>query len=95
MRRLAPEEVIHSYLWAQQACPNSEEKSFDDWVCNRFGRRLFEIFFRTYTEKVWGMKCGDISAEWAAQRIKDLDLLTALKEMFVRSNNEITTLIRQ
>lgn len=53
--------------------------SYEDWVTNRFGRRLFEIFFKTYTEKVWGMKCTEISADWAAQRIKDLTLATAVK----------------
>ena len=41
---------------------------------NQFGERLFEIFFKTYTEKVWGMSCDEISADWAAQRIKGLDL---------------------
>ncbi len=62
--------------------PNRNPRSFEDWVCNRFGRRLFEIFFRTYTEKVWGMSCGDISADWAAQRIKGLSLRTAILHAF-------------
>jgi protoporphyrinogen oxidase len=56
--------------------------SFEDWVVNEFGRRLFEVFFRTYTEKVWGMKCSEISAEWAAQRIKGLSLWRALANAF-------------
>jgi protoporphyrinogen oxidase len=54
-------------------------KSFEDWVVNQFGRRLFEIFFKTYTEKVWGMSCKEISADWAAQRIKGLSLGSAIK----------------
>jgi protoporphyrinogen oxidase len=53
-------------------------RSFEDWVVNQFGRRLFEIFFKTYTEKVWGMSCKEISADWAAQRIKGLSLLRAV-----------------
>jgi protoporphyrinogen oxidase len=67
-----------SYLWAQ-ARPHASEKSFEDWVSNRFGKRLFRIFFKTYTEKVWGMSCKEISADWAAQRIKGLSLATAVK----------------
>jgi protoporphyrinogen oxidase len=55
-----------------------EARSFEDWVSQRFGKRLYEIFFRTYTEKVWGMPCSQISADWAAQRIKGLSLSTAL-----------------
>ncbi len=54
-------------------------KTFEDWVTNQFGKRLFEIFFKTYTEKVWGMSCQEISADWAAQRIKGLSLASAIK----------------
>ncbi len=54
------------------------EETFEQWVVNRFGRRLFEIFFKTYTEKVWGMPCGQIRADWAAQRIKGLSLRVAV-----------------
>lgn len=57
--------------------PTRPELSFEDWVVNRFGRRLYSIFFETYTEKVWGIPCGEISADWAAQRIQDLNLLKA------------------
>ncbi|HUI80312.1 MAG TPA: NAD(P)/FAD-dependent oxidoreductase [Bryobacteraceae bacterium] len=67
-----------SYAWAK-IHPTAEEKSFEDWVSNRFGKRLFRIFFKTYTEKVWGMSCKEISADWAAQRIKGLSLATAVK----------------
>jgi protoporphyrinogen oxidase len=58
--------------------PVANPASFEDWVTNRFGRRLFNIFFKTYTEKVWGMSCKEISADWAAQRIKGLSLRTAI-----------------
>lgn len=54
--------------------PNKSPKNFQEWVVAQFGFRLFSIFFKTYTEKVWGMKCTDISADWAAQRIKGLSL---------------------
>jgi protoporphyrinogen oxidase len=69
---------VASYAWARVS-PNPSEKSFEDWVSNRFGKRLFSIFFKTYTEKVWGMSCKDISADWAAQRIKGLSLASAIK----------------
>lgn len=74
--------VVLSYAHAQ-LFPIRDERTFDAWVSNRFGRRLFEIFFETYTEKVWGMPCSEISAAWAAQRIKNLDLLTAVKNAFL------------
>ena len=54
------------------------EENFEQWVSNRFGRRLYRIFFKTYTEKVWGMPCTEIRAEWAAQRIQGLSLVRAL-----------------
>jgi len=59
--------------------PVPSPHSFEDWVVNEFGERLFRIFFKTYTEKVWGMSCKDISADWAAQRIKGLTLGGAIK----------------
>jgi protoporphyrinogen oxidase len=72
--------------------------SFEDWIVDRFGRRLFEIFFKTYTEKVWGIPCREISADWARQRIKNLDLAAALKSAFLasaRRGNAITSLIEE
>lgn len=68
---------VLSYAWAQ-VFPRRPAKSFEDWVSNQFGQRLFEIFFKTYTEKVWGMSCKEISADWAAQRIKGLSLAKAV-----------------
>jgi protoporphyrinogen oxidase len=62
-------------------------------VTNRFGRRLFRIFFKAYTEKVWGISCKELKAEWAAQRIKDLSLKTVLLSMFIKPKNTIKTLI--
>jgi len=66
-----------SYL-KSQLFPEKPERSFETWVVNRFGRRLYEVFFKTYTEKVWGIPCNEISAEWAAQRIKGLSLFSAV-----------------
>jgi protoporphyrinogen oxidase len=68
--------AIASYLKARLR-PIRPERSVEDWVVNRFGRLLFEIFFKTYTEKVWGMPTSTISADWAAQRIKGLSLSRA------------------
>ena len=79
-RKLGPIEALRcllSYLRVR-LWPVHEPHNLQDWVSNQFGRRLFEIFFRTYTEKVWGMKCTEISADWAAQRIKGLSLITAI-----------------
>ena len=66
-----------SYLKAR-LFPVKDPKSFESWVTNKFGGRLFQIFFKTYTEKVWGMPCSEISADWAAQRIKGLSLTSAI-----------------
>ena len=68
---------VLSYVKAR-LFPVRNPRSVEDWVSNQFGRRLFGIFFRTYTEKVWGMSCKDISADWAAQRIKGLALGSAI-----------------
>jgi protoporphyrinogen oxidase len=65
--------------------PIREPKTFHQWVRNQFGERLFSIFFKTYTEKVWGMSCDEISADWAAQRIKGLNLGAAVLNALARS----------
>ncbi|AWN41861.1 NAD(P)/FAD-dependent oxidoreductase [Methylobacterium durans] len=75
---------VASYLYAR-ARPIREPRSFHEWVRNQFGERLFSIFFKTYTEKVWGMSCDAISADWAAQRIKGLDLGAAIRDALIRS----------
>ena len=68
---------VLSYL-RYKAFPIKNPKNFQDWVTNQFGKRLFNIFFKTYTEKVWGIPCDQISADWAAQRIKGLSLTSAI-----------------
>ena len=86
--------VVLSYLrW--QLFPYEEERTFEQWVTNRFGRRLFLTFFKTYTEKVWGIPCSELRAEWAAQRIKDLSLRSAVVAMFIKPGKTIKTLIEE
>lgn len=87
-----------SYIKAQ-IFPHPVEENLEQWVSNRFGYRLYSIFFKTYTEKVWGMKCTELGADWAAQRIKNLDLKAAVKSMFLGNKGskkqQLTTLIEQ
>jgi protoporphyrinogen oxidase len=69
--------IVLSYLrW--HWWPHPVEENFEQWVTNRFGKRLYRIFFKTYTEKVWGIPCTEIRAEWAAQRIQGLSLAKAI-----------------
>jgi protoporphyrinogen oxidase len=71
-----------------------EIETFEDWIIDRFGRRLHETFFRSYTEKVWGISCREIGADWAAQRIRGLNLSVALKNaLFKRRPAPVKTLI--
>ncbi len=73
-----------SFAYAK-AFPTKNPINFHQWVRNQFGEKLFSIFFKTYTEKVWGMSCDEISADWAAQRIKGLDLGVAVMHGLKRS----------
>jgi protoporphyrinogen oxidase len=89
--------ILWSCLWIKIR-PIHPEVSFEDWVTNRFGRRLFRTFFETYTEKVWGIPCRSISARWAAQRIQGLSLKTAVIHMLApwlnrRPGRQVTTLV--
>ena len=82
-----------SYCWAQMF-PRKSETTFEDWVTNRFGTRLYETFFKTYTEKVWGIPCNEISAEWAAQRIKGLSLVAAVRNALFQSKTDRNGIIK-
>jgi len=73
-----------SYGWVK-LFPRRTVRSFEDWTINQFGPTLYAIFFKTYTEKVWGMPCDEMSADWAAQRIKGLSLWGAVKDGLKRS----------
>ncbi|MDP9285483.1 MAG: NAD(P)/FAD-dependent oxidoreductase [Actinomycetota bacterium] len=86
---------LASYLHAA-ARRNKVDDSLEDWVSNRFGRRLFELFFKSYTEKVWGVPTSEIRAEWAAQRIKGLSFFSAAKAAFFGNRgNKVKSLISE
>jgi protoporphyrinogen oxidase len=88
LSNLGPHEsmrVLLSYL-NKKLRPHPEEKTFEQWVSNRFGGRLYEAFFRAYTEKIWGIACSDITADWAVQRIKGLSLSEALRSALFPAN---------
>src|SRR5213082_2218098 len=86
---------ILSWLKAR-LMPVRDPQNFEDWVSNQFGKRLFNTFFKSYTEKVWGMSCREISADWAAQRIKGLSLGSAIKNALLpqRYNGDRTKVIK-
>ena len=81
-----------SYL-RSRIFPAQPEDSFEDWVRNRFGDRLYRTFFKTYTEKVWGIPCSEIRADWAAQRIHGLTFMTAVLNA-IRNSGNVKTLIK-
>lgn len=78
-------QALASYAWVK-LFPSGREDNFQEWVSNHFGPTLFNIFFKTYTEKVWGIPCTEIGAEWASQRIKGLSLSVAIKSAFSRKS---------
>ncbi|MEB3883313.1 GtrA family protein [Lyngbya sp. CCY1209] len=73
--------------------PKRDAENFADWVTAKFGRRLFEIFFQGYTEKLWGIPCTEISADWAAQRIKGLSLYRAIINALLGNDGKVKTLV--
>jgi protoporphyrinogen oxidase len=88
--------IITSYLTAcaRRTLSPKPIRSFEDWVVDRFGRRLYETFFKTYTEKVWGISCQKIGSDWAGQRIKGLSLTAAvMNALFKPKGKVIKTLI--
>src|SRR5438132_1197183 len=87
---------VMSYVWARLR-PPQDQSNFEGWVAARFGWRLYRIFFKTYTEKVWGVPADEIQADWAAQRIKNLSLSKAVMNAVLpkRNQKEITSLIEE
>jgi protoporphyrinogen oxidase len=75
--------------------PRHEATTFEDWVTSNFGQRLYDIFFRSYTEKVWGIPGSEIQALWAAQRIKNFTFMRAVLSMLGRRRSDVTTLIEE
>ncbi len=87
---------VLSYLWVKVR-PPQDQSTFEGWVAARFGWRLYRIFFKTYTEKVWGMPATELQADWAAQRIKNLSLGTAIVRALLpaRNNKDVASLIEE
>ena len=97
LTKLGPVEVARcaiSYL-KSALTPHGPEDSFEEWVVNRFGRRLFDLFFKSYTEKVWGVPTTEIRSEWAAQRINGLSFFTAVKSAFFGNRGGVKSLINE
>ena len=86
IKKLGPVDLMKalmSYIWAAVK-PKGKEETYEDWVSNRFGRYLFNQFFKSYTEKVWGVPTSEIRADWAAQRIKNLSFFRAAWSRLLR-----------
>ncbi|MGI8712043.1 MAG: NAD(P)/FAD-dependent oxidoreductase [Solirubrobacteraceae bacterium] len=98
IKKLGPVELTRcmaSYLWAAMK-PKGREDTFETWVSNRFGKRLYQHFVKTYTEKLWGVSADEIRAEWAAQRIKGLSFFSAAKAAFFgNEGNKIKSLLSE
>ncbi len=99
LRNLGPLESLRcvaSYGWARVR-PPKDQSTFEGWVASRFGWRLYRIFFKTYTEKVWGVPADTIQADWAAQRIKNLSLGKAIVNALTprRNQTDVTSLIEE
>jgi protoporphyrinogen oxidase len=95
IKKLGPVELALcglSYMWAAIK-PKGAEDNLEQWVSNRFGKRLYGHFFKSYTEKVWGVPATEVRAEWAAQRIKGLSFFSAAKAAFFGNRGNIKTLI--
>ncbi|MBA3421031.1 MAG: NAD(P)/FAD-dependent oxidoreductase [Thermoleophilaceae bacterium] len=99
IKKLGPIELTRSflsYLRAALFARKGNEQNLEEWVSNRFGKRLFTLFFKSYTEKVWGVPTTEIRAEWAAQRIKGLSFMSAAKAAFFgNKGNKVKSLIDQ
>lgn len=95
--QLGPAESLvcaFSYMKAALS-PKGEEKTFAQWVSKRFGQRLYEIFFKSYSEKLWGISCDALDADFAAQRIKGLNLYEAIKSAIFKGKTKHKTLVEQ
>ncbi len=98
IKKLGPVELTRallSYVWASIRPKNKgKEENLEEWVSNRFGKRLYTLFFKSYNEKVWGVPATEIRAEWAAQRIKNLSFFRAAwAAFFGNKDNKVTSLI--
>jgi len=88
--------ILASYLWATLSrLRKRSDVSFEDWIVRRFGRSLYNIYFKPYTEKVWGFPCAELSADWAAQRIRLPSLHAALVGSVLRRSSAPSTMVSQ
>ncbi len=98
LKNLSPLEIIQ-ILWSyafQRVFGKKNLDTFEDWVTDKFGKKLFQMFFKTYSEKLWGISCDQIDSDWAAQRIKKLSLYEAVKAaIFGNKGNKHKTLVDQ
>ena len=86
---------VASYLWCKWMKP-ADDTTYAGWIINRFGWRLYEIFFKTYTEKVWAVPCHHLSARWAQQRIRGLSLRVAIRQaLWARNGRAPKTLAEE
>ncbi len=83
------------YYFLELLKPTKDTSTFEGWVTNRFGKRLYEIFFKSYTEKLWGIKCTELDADFAAQRIKKFSLGEAIKSALFGNSGKHKTLVDQ
>ena len=100
VRKVGPVELARcasSYALALARRPLRRRavETFEEWVCDRFGRRLFELFFKSYTEKVWGVPTTEIRAEWAAQRIRTLSFSRLVRAALLHDGGDVRSLIEQ
>ena len=96
LARLGMAEATHCLLsYVRETFKQRDQaRNFEDWVCSRFGRRLYEIFFRSYSEKLWGIPCSQLDADFAAQRIRKLSVYQALKNALLKGRgNRHPTLV--
>ncbi len=98
MRKVGPVELARcgaSYLGAVARPRRRAAETFEQWVCQRFGRRLYELFFQAYTEKVWGVPGSEIRAEWAAQRIRTLSFWRVVRAAVLNDGGDTHSLIEE
>ncbi len=98
VRKVGPVELARcsaSYAASLLRRRSPVAETFEDWVCDRFGRRLYELFFKAYTEKVWGVPGSEIRAEWAAQRIRTLSFSRVVRAALLRDGGEVHSLIER
>jgi protoporphyrinogen oxidase len=98
VRKVGPAELARcasSYLCAAARPRRRAAETFEQWVCQRFGRRLYKLFFKAYTEKVWGVPGSEIRAEWAAQRIRTLSFLRVVRAAVLNDGGSVHSLIEQ